>query len=117
MEPLQIQLSLLHDLIDVFWKSIEARNGFETCKHYCDTHVLPFLQKIVYLCYLEQEKITDIDYAKLYHAFCQSWEWHFDGEDPWTSMVVFNTVQMWFDLYPAMKEMCCNLCVLAFHMK
>mgnify|MGYP007006650049 FL=1 len=25
MEPLQIQLSLLHDLIDVFWKSIEAR--------------------------------------------------------------------------------------------
>lgn len=107
---LQIQMCLMHELIKVFWKSIEARDGFIQNKHFCDTKIVPLLQILV-------DENFETNISVLFYAYCKKWNSWFDGKDPWNTVVIANNCPMYINVYKYMKPLCSYLCMLAYHMK
>jgi hypothetical protein len=117
MARLQVKLCLVHDLIDVYWTSIEARNGFTNYKYFCESRFLPRLQIIVQHLDPELKEVTVTDLTEVYNMFCRRWDQWFEQIDCWNTTVVDDENPVHLKMYEEMKELSTDLRMLAYHMK
>jgi hypothetical protein len=117
MASLQVKLCIVHDLIDVYWTSIEARNGFEKYKYYSEARFLPHLQKIVQQLDNSESEVTETRLTELYNTFCRKWDEWFEGIDCWNTIIVEDANSDHQQMFEEMKELSNDLRLLAYHMK
>lgn len=116
MSLLQVQMCLMHDMINVFWSSINARNGFFKYKHYSDAKILHRLQTIVQLL-VNTSMADEKDLKLLYDRYCHEWNLLFQGKDCWNIKIIENNNVFYQNIYKHTKELAFELCMLAYHMK
>lgn len=118
MSELQIKMCLAHDLIDVYWTSIEVRGGLSNYKYFCESRFLPGLQELVQcLGATSQEDSKLQDLVTVYNTFCRQWDLLFKDKDCWNSPVIHNTNLHYYKMYKIMKELVTDLRLLAYQMK
>lgn len=114
MASLHIKMCLLHDVIDVYWTSIEARHGFDLYKHYSAMRFTNTLQAIVKEMGVENE---ETDLTVLYNTFCRQWDSMFVDKDCWNVHIFQETNQSHTNLYALLAELKRDVHKLAYHMQ
>lgn len=107
----------MHDVIDVYWTSIEVRDGFVLYKYYCESRFVPQLQSILQQFDPAQEKVSEENLTTLYNTFCRKWDALFEGIDCWNTIIIHDSDVVYRQMYQDMKELCYDLRILALKMK